>query len=391
MWPLSMGSLKGAMVRHLIFGMGSMLPLLLSAQVDTSASVFGKGIRVVARDSSFYMQFRFRMQPNYTGFYTEGVNGSDGEYIERWSIRRSRLKLDGWAFTTKLVYKFEYDLVGNYIRDAVVKWNFAGNFKLWFGQAKLPGNFQRVVSSQSMQLVDRSLTNNQFNIDRDVGVQLHHTFKVGVSKFNWAACYSQGDGIIYQGPSTGGDITARFEALPLGPFTNKGDQYEADLAREKRLKMLVGATYDRNMHAFQDRGQWGRILDEERDLESWFVDVMAKYRGVFLLLEYAQKHAVNGSPAIVDSSGTVTASFITGSGYNIQGGYLFKSNWEVSGRYSTYEPDARNDRPPRTESTVGVSRYILGHNLKVQMDASVLTELGQPDELRGRLQMELAF
>jgi hypothetical protein len=186
-------------------------------------------------------------------------------------------------------------------------------------------------------------------------------------------------------------VTARVEALPLGVFTNKGHQFESDLAREKQLKLLVGATYDLNMHAFQDRGQWGRILDGERDLESWFVDVMAKYRGAFLLVEYAQKHVVNGSPAIVDSSGTITSSFITGSGYNIQGGYLLKSNWELAGRYSTYQPDAQNGRKPRTESTVGVSRYILGHNLKVQMDASLLTETGEPDQLRGRFQMELAF
>ncbi len=52
-----------------------------------------------------------------------------------------------------MVYKFEYDLAGNYIRAAVIKWNFAGAFHLWFGQAKLPGNLQRVTSSQNMQLV----------------------------------------------------------------------------------------------------------------------------------------------------------------------------------------------------------------------------------------------
>lgn len=365
--------------------------LVAGAQVDTSSSVFGKGMRVVARDSSFYMQFRFRVQPNYTGLYTEAQDGSEASYIERWSIRRSRLKLDGWALTPKLVYKFEYDLVGGYIRDAAIKWNFAGNFGLWFGQAKLPGNLQRVVSSQSMQLVDRSLTNNQFNIDRDVGVQLHHHFNMGGARFNWALCYSQGDGIIYQGPSNGGDVTARVEALPLGVFTNKGHQYEGDLAREQSLKMLLGITFDKNMSAFQDRGQWGRILDEERDLESFFFDALFKFRGASLLVEYAQKSALNGSPAITDTAGVITSTFITGYGYNVQAGYLLKSNWEIAGRYSTFEPEKANGLAPRTESTLGLSRYIVGHSLKVQMDVSLLTEEGEPDAYRGRLQMELAF
>lgn len=361
------------------------------AQVDTTSSVFGKGLKVAARDSSFYVQFRFRVQPNYTGLYTGPQEGLDASYIERWSIRRSRLKLDGWAFSPKVVYKFEYDLVGGYIRDAAIKWNFAGNFKLWFGQAKLPGNIQRVTSSQSMQLVDRSLMNNQFNIDRDVGVQLHHTFKAGHTRFNWAACYSQGDGIIYRGPSTGGDITGRLEMLPFGDFTDKGHQYEADLAREQRVKLILGATYDLNMHAFQDRGQWGFILPEERDLESFFFDATAKYRGAFLLLEYSQKSALDGSPAIVDSTGAITASFITGSGINVQAGYLLKSNWEIAGRYSTFDPEVASGRSSRTESTIGFSRYVVGHSLKIQMDFSLLTEEGDPDEYRGRLQMELAF
>lgn len=346
---------------------------------------------MVTRDSSMYVQFRFRIQPNYTGLYTTAQQGVDASYLERWSIRRSRLKLDGWVFSPKVVYKFEYDLTGNYIRDAAIKWNFAGKFRLWFGQAKLPGNIQRVTSSQNMQLVDRSLMNNQFNIDRDVGIQLHHSFNVMDVRFNWAACYSQGDGIIYEGPSTGGDITGRIEMLPLGSFTKKGHQYEADLAREEHLKLLIGATYDLNMHAFQDRGQWGKILSEERDLESYFVDVTAKYRGAFLLLEYSTKQALDGPAAIVDSSGNITGSFITGNGVNIQGGYLLKSNWELAGRYSTFEAAADGGLASRTETTLGISRYVVGHSLKIQWDVSLLTEVGAADDYRGRLQMELAF
>ena len=40
-----------------------------------------------------------------------------------------------------------------------MKWNFYKNFELWFGQAKLPGNRERVVSSGNLQLVDRSILN----------------------------------------------------------------------------------------------------------------------------------------------------------------------------------------------------------------------------------------
>jgi hypothetical protein len=39
-----------------------------------------------------------------------------------------------------------------------------------FGQTKLPGNNQRVVSSGSLEFTDRTINNSRFNIDRDFGL-----------------------------------------------------------------------------------------------------------------------------------------------------------------------------------------------------------------------------
>ncbi len=110
--------------------------------------------------------------------------------------RRARLKFDGFAVSPRLTYKIELGLsnrdtrfssdaalVGGNARivmDAVLKYKLLKSTTLWFGQTKLPGNRERVVSSQKLQFVDRSLVNSRFNIDRDFGVQLHqHKFKLG--------------------------------------------------------------------------------------------------------------------------------------------------------------------------------------------------------------------
>ena len=360
---------------------------MTNAQVDRTSGTFGNGLRVVAKDSSFYVQFRLRIQPNFTGTYVDATNS----FQEDWSIRRCRAKLDGWAFSPKLVYKLEYDLAGNYIRDAVIKWNFARKFHLWFGQAKLPGNLQRLISSQSMQLVDRSLMNGQLNLDRDIGVQLHHEFMLGNTPINWALAYSQGDGIRDRGSSTGGEFTARLEAMPLGAFTNYGRASETDLERERTPKILIGLAYDHNANAVQDRGNWGTTLSSTRSLQAFFADVTLKYRGVYFLGEYGYKEATDGSPSLIDEFGTLTGSFRTGYGYNLQGGYLFKNNWEMAGRYSVFDPEKETDSTTLTESIVGLSKYVVGHNLKVQFDFSLLTEQHRPDTYRGRLQVELGF
>jgi phosphate-selective porin OprO/OprP len=107
-------------------------------------------------------------------------------------IRGSRLKFDGFAYSPKLKYKVELGLSNRdqsgasaytsnaprYILDALLKWSFSGNFVLWFGQTKLPGNRERIISSANLQQVDRSLLNSRFTIDRDMGFQLRHHFNL---------------------------------------------------------------------------------------------------------------------------------------------------------------------------------------------------------------------
>lgn len=64
----------------------------------------------------------------------------------------------------------------------------------------------------------------------------------------------------------------------------------------------------------------------------------------------------------------------TGSGLNVQASYLFDRKWEIALRNSTMMPDkaVQTIAGYRTwnQSTVGVTRYIIGHSLKVQLDLS---------------------
>ena len=173
-------------------------------------SKFGKGLyNVVAEDNSWSMKFGMRVQSLYVG--ENVINETDGVLpgTSSFLIRRARLKFGGHILTSKLKYKIELGLSNKdlgkvdattnmapkMILDAVIKWNFAENFVLWAGQTKLPGNRERVVSSANMQFVDRSLLNKNFNIDRDMGMQLRHHINVG-EKFliREMVAVSQGEG-----------------------------------------------------------------------------------------------------------------------------------------------------------------------------------------------------
>ena len=365
---------------------------------DKTSNKFGKGISIAAKDSSFTMKFSARIQTLYDG----RLNLETKDYNDRFLTRRARLKFDGFAYSPKLEYKIELavsstDISGGdtnefgntsrVILDAVLKWNFAPNWELWAGQTKLPGNRERVISSQALQFVDRSNLNSRFNIDRDAGIQLHY----GTEKFNFASTISMGDGRNIVIDNVGGyDYTNRIEYLPFGSFKSKGDYVSSDLVREPKPKLSIGITYDYNDRATHERGQLGDELPAQRDLETWFVDAHFKYNGISSLLEYANKKSPDGA-VILDGTGNFVDAFYTGKAFSWQAGYLFKNNFELAGRFTEVMPEAATRRRDNTQYTFGVSKYFVGHSLKIQSDVTLIKENNRDDVLMTRLQVELAF
>ncbi|GAB3537165.1 hypothetical protein GCM10027443_29460 [Pontibacter brevis] len=358
------------------------------------------------------MKFSTRFQTLYQG----STNPTTNEWKDNLITRRFRLKFDGFAFSPKLVYKIELALsnrdighdtplmtnnADNIVLDAVAKWNFAPNFELWVGQTKLPGNRERVISSQNLQFVDRSLLNSRFNIDRDAGVQLRHEHQVGLAVVREIGSVSMGEGRNVTASNIGGyDYTARVEVLPFGEFKGGGDYVSSDIYREETPKLSVAASYDYNDGAIREGGQLGDFLSEQRDLSTVFVDAMFKYRGFSFMGEYANKEVINNSlnqevpegPVVKwDEEGNVEETFTTGRGLNMQAGYVFKTNWEVAGRFTNFDPTPVTGKRAQKQYTVGLSKYIVGHSLKVQGDVTLQQQERRDDVYQFRLQMEVAL
>jgi hypothetical protein len=279
-----------------------------------------------------------------------------------------------------------------------VKWNFYENFELWFGQTKLPGNRERVVSSGNLQFVDRSLLNSRYNIDRDMGIQLHHHFNLNDTfVVREALAISQGEGRnITTGNIGGHQYTTRLEVLPFGEFASEGDYSGGDLKREETPKLAIGATYDFNNNAVKNRSNQGSYMANdigfyETNISTVFVDAMFKYNGFSFMAEYSNRDAKD--PYAKNSDNTLTGDKVqVGSGLNLQAGYLFKSNWEVSGRYTNIELDKTiTGKDAENQYTLGVSKYIVGHKLKVQTDISHLEVANGNSELMFRLQFDIHF
>ena len=49
-----------------------------------------------------------------------------------------------------------------------------------------------------------------------------------------------------------------------------------------------------------------------------------------------------------------------------------KNNWEIAGRYTNVNANDLYDNNDLNQYTIGFSKYVVGHNLKVQTDLVIL-------------------
>ena len=387
---------------------------------------FGKGIKMTSADTSITMKFQLRMQHLFEMQQDLGEDMfSEDGFESNYLVRRARLKFGGHVYTPKLKYKVELGLSnrdistnkedGNgrdgsrLILDAVLKYKFHDNWTVWVGQTKLPGNRERVISSANLQFVNRSNVNSKFNIDRDMGLQLHGKYGESVV-IKPIVAWTMGEGRnITEGNFGGYNYTGRLEVLPMGEFEGKREDYNSsDLYRQSTPKLAIAGTFNFNDDAVRQQGQLGSFVYLQEydaitdafvstgdyataDLASLQLDMMFKYKGVSMMAEYANTQ--NWSKDTPENATVNTSkNFNTGQGLNVQLGYLFENNFEVAGRFTGIEPDnAMSGISKVNEYTFGASKYIVGHNLKIQSDISYIDQLGKDGAVRFRFQVEMQF
>jgi hypothetical protein len=373
---------------------------------------FGKGFNLYSKDSSSHVRFALRFQSLFMNQWSVKNDniGNVGEHEANFLIRRARFKFDGHTANKKLKFKFEMGIsnrdvsggslsefrkTSNLILDAVVKYNVVENLWIWAGQTKYPGNRERVISSANLQMVDRSLLNSRFSLDRDMGIQIHHKVKIGktfVMKEIFAFGQGEGRNITAGNLSRGGfSYTGKLEFLPFGEFTSKGDYKGGDLKREQKPKLAVSIAYNFNDNAVRERGVLGDFVTDaagdyvSKDMSTWFADLIFKYKGFSFMAEYANRSAKDAYA--YDASDNIVGTYYLGQSLNLQTGYLFKSNWELSARTTFLQPDIKV-AGSENEYALGVSRYIFGHQLKVQADMGYSHKFTTDDNLFFRFQID---
>ena len=367
--------------------------------------VVGKGITFRPKNKWFELTMRFRMQNLLSLSFDDDFTLTKTDA----RVKRLRLRFDGYIYSPKLVYSVQLGFTGydtevlpngnmNIVRDAIVYYVPSAKWNIGFGQTKIKANRARINSSSALQFVDRSIVNSEFNLDRDFGFFGEYNLD-RKSGFDLSAkgSVTLGEGRNWGSSSNGGmAYTGRLELYPLGRFSAKGDLLEGDFDFEERPRILIAGAYSYNHKASRLKGQRGGIMpdDATRDIGSYFADFILKYRGFAFYTDYMGRTC---DEPLFDSDRN--AFVYSGQGLNIQASYLFRNKWEVALRNSTLFPEEKVQPLAGyrnwNQTTLGVTRYIIGHSLKVQADMSYNTRSRSADpnynrwEIRFQLELGL--
>ena len=351
-----------------------------------------KGIEAVQKDSLFSIRFQFRMQ-NRAGYMSRSEEDFTPESFE-FRVRRLRMAMRGFVYNPKWTYYVQLSFSRgdmdwestslstsntspNIVRDAMVFYEPVKSLKLGFGQTKLPGNRQRVVSSGNLQFADRSIVNATLTLDRDFG--FFATWDLPYFRFKGAV--TSGEGRNSNKSDKGLNYTGRMEILPFGKFTGDNEDWEGDLAREKTPKMVISAGYNCNVNAVRQGGTLGPDLYRSVNMENIHADLLFKYKGFALFDEVCYRMA-NNPITYSEADPSKIRTVYTGYGNLIQLSYLFKNNVELAARYAFIQPDkvlySNGSFPSLNEKRqdhihLGITKYLYGHRLKVQ--ANLLYQL----------------
>jgi phosphate-selective porin len=329
---------------------------------------------------NFYLELSNRIQPRFTREMPDDAvtlpgTGGGGDAKGSFRIRRAKMKLEGWFYTTRLEYELQMNWpdVNNtppsqFLEDANLDLDLSRGktkaFRIRFGQMKAAFGRQQLTSSGAQQFVDRAVQDARFNDARETGLALWGT--LGINKVDWRLMASNGNGrtqatndndkFLYTARVMWQAIgSTRMNQWGSGLLMTEGDLGDS-LAAGGPLLAVAG------QYSHNDRHRTTTGNDFKN--ETFGADYTFKYRGFASVGEAAWRNGTPETGAEVDSTG-----------YLFQASYAWKapgiagaSFWEVAGRYGRVDPSDLVANNKQTEVGLAFSYYYNKHNLKMQAD-----------------------
>lgn len=407
--------LNGPVIRrHALFISGvALLTMLFTVshaqymQRDTAKQVNirhgSKGFEFETADHRFLLQIQGRIQFRFaTPEDQDPVTFDDFSETKEavFKINRARLKMGGHAWQPWIKYYWEYELAQTNLLDfrlMIERWDWL-SFKV--GQWKLEFTRERFISSGEQQMVDRSIVNRPFTVDRQQGVEVYgHLKGKGIADVNYWAAVLTGTG---RGSFTNDDSHLMYFGRLQWNFLGRSLDFESsDLTIHTKPAGIVAFSTVTNrspytrfsqagggaLEGYED-GLPGQYRVNQLNLEGAFM-----YQGFSWQSEFMRK-------VIIDKFDNDATDVLQG--YYLQAGYFVHQaiNWwpaplEIAMRNALYRPNREAEQNREKETSLAFNWFFNGHQNKLTFETSyfnyVKADLHPTDEWRFRVQWDISL
>ncbi|RFM27330.1 OprO/OprP family phosphate-selective porin [Deminuibacter soli] len=343
-----------------------------------SAHYGSKGFEFKTADDKFLLQVQSRLQFRFsTPEDQDPVTFDDFTGITKpaFRINRARLKVGGHAFKPWLKYYWEYELSQSNLLNYTImieKWDW---LKFQVGQFKVEYTRERRISSGEQTMVDRSVINREFTLDRQQGAEIYGRLKgKGIADFNYWAGVFTGTG---RGSTTNDDNHLMYFSRLQWNFTGRYLDFEgSDLEIHKEpagVLAVSGVTNQSPYTRFSQAG--GGYLEGYEDgkpgqyrVTQANIETALMYKGFSWQSEFHWKE-------IIDKLNNDHTDNLHG--YYIQAGYFFHEalHWwpkplELAVRNAGYNPNREADQTKKRETSVAANWFFNGHKNKLTAETS---------------------
>jgi len=337
-----------------------------------------KGFQFTSPDNNFQLQIAGRVQFRYAFPSDQDPLTFDDFSIPKehvFKINRARLKIGGHAYKPWLKFYLEYDVSVNRLLDyrvMVEKWPWL-NIKA--GQWKVEYTRERSISSGKQQMMERSIINRPFTIDRQQGVSIYGRIdEGGLLDFNYHFSALTGTG---RGARENDDKKLMYVGKVFWNFLGDGPPVSgSDLKHQEKPQAslaLAGATNTSPYTRFSSSGGGsleGYEMGEPGQYEvgQWVLETAFQYKSFSWQSEYHRKR-------IIDNINTGRTHM---SGFYGQGGYIVnhqdaakgKPLYEVAARYGYYQPELSVPNNSEEEYALAFNCFFNGHANKLTADVT---------------------
>lgn len=387
-----------------------------------SAGLQAQNLAELDRDNGLHFSFnggayQFQLggfiQPSYR--YQQIAGGEPGHFF---SAKRSFFRIAGKAKEEKVSFLIQTNFSeARPLYDAWVAYHPTEQLTVTFGQKQnFVNNREMLFREDRLQFTERSLLSETLSrTGREFGVFVEGRYG---SNFGIAPMFAitSGDGrnsfgVDSRDTDLGGlKYGGRIDLYPLGFFSEGNDRYSADLKRESSPKMVLGSAFSINRGASDAVGEGhGNFLLYDKNgavqlpnYRKLYVDLMAKYQGFSLLLEYGNATAAGLSENYTDATAVllvapqqISSLLHLGNTFNGQLGYVTPSGYSADVRYARSAPEFAAYTNSLMQGvnayTLGFSRYFRENNLKLQASFTQLQNTNGSNTQVAELMFQMAF